>query len=316
MTQRVVTLFGGTGFIGRHLVAALARRGMIIRVATRDIAKALDLKTAGAVGQITSIRCNPDDAASVASVITGSDTVINLIGILYERGRNTFTRTHVTVAETIARTCQQQGVQHLVHLSALGADINSDSHYAQSKARGEQAVRAAFPDATIFRPSIVFGPEDDFFNRFARMTLWSPFLPLIDGGKTKFQPVYVGDVVKAILTALDHPETHHHTYELGGPAVYSFADLLEYILRETGRSRILLPLPLDIARIMARVLEILPKPMLTRDQLKLLARDNIVISRNENFTSLGIVPSTMEAIVPGYLAAYRQGGRFAQVINA
>ncbi|HRJ12893.1 MAG TPA: complex I NDUFA9 subunit family protein, partial [Alphaproteobacteria bacterium] len=241
MTLRTVTIFGGSGFVGRQLVQALARRGVVVRVATRDVKRVLHMKTSGAVGQVVPMRCNPTDAASVAGAVAGADAVINLIGILYERGKNTFQRMHVDVPEMIARAAAQAGIQHMVHISALGADANATSRYAQSKAMGEAALRAAHPDAVILRPSIIFGPEDDFFNRFARMCSWSPALPLIGGGKNKFQPVYVGDVVSAILTVLDNPITHGQTYELGGPAIYSFEQLLNYIMQQTGRKRMLCP---------------------------------------------------------------------------
>lgn len=316
MTLRVVTIFGGTGFIGRHLVQALARRGIVVRVATRDVTRVLREKTAGAVGQVVPMRCNPNDAASVAGVIAGADAVINLIGILYEKGKNKFQRVHVEAAENIARATAQAGITNFVHVSALGADINSESRYAQSKAEGENAVRAAHGDAVIFRPSVVFGPEDDFLNRFARMAVWSPALPLIGGGKNKFQPVYVGDIVQAVMTALDNPATHGQTYELGGPAVYSFEQILNFIMRETGRPRALCPLPYDVANFIAAVMEILPRPMLTRDQILLLKKDNLVGGRAQNLQSLGITPTAMEAIAPAYLSAYRAGGRFAHIAEA
>jgi len=316
MTLRVVTIFGGSGFLGRQLVQALARRGIVVRVATRDAARVLSMKTSGAVGQVVPMRCNPTDAASVAGVIAGADAVINLIGILYERGKNTFQRMHVDAAETIARAAAQAGIKHMVHLSALGADIAAESMYAQSKAAGENAVRAANPDAVILRPSIIFGPEDNFFNRFARMTTWSPTLPLIGGGKNKFQPVYVGDVVAAILVALDNPATHGQTYELGGPAIYSFEQLMHYIMRQTGRKRFLCPLPYDIANIIAAVAQILPRPMVTRDQILSLQKDHLVGGRALSLQTLGITPTAMEAVAPAYLAAYRQGGRFAEIAAA
>ena len=316
MTLPVVTVFGGSGFIGRHLVQALARNGCTVRVATRDPERAAIVKTAGTVGQIVPIRCSPWDAASVAGVITGADAVINLIGIAYQRGKDTFERSHIITPGLIARICTQAGVRNFVHVSALGADVNSGSAYARSKAAGESAVRAGFPDAIILRPSIVFGPEDSFFNRFASMALWSPFLPLIGGGTTKFQPVYVGDVVQAIMTVLDNPVTRGHVYELGGPAVYTFRQLLAYTMHETGRRRFLCPLSFEATNTLAAILEILPNPMLTRDQVMLLRRDNTVGGRAEGLENLGMTPTAMEAIVPAYLAAYRAGGRFAEIAAA
>jgi len=313
MTLRVITVFGGSGFVGRHLVQALARRGYIIRVATRDLESALITKTAGTVGQIVPMHCTPWDAASVASAIAGADAVINLIGILYEKGKSTFGRTHVKIPEMIARACYQAGISNLIHLSALGADINSESHYAQSKAKGEAAVRATLPDTVILRPSIIFGPEDNFFNRFARMAVISPLLPLIGGGATQFQPVHVADVAQAIMTILENPVTHGQTYELGGPAVYTFRALMEFILQQIGKRRLLMNIPFETAEILGALMQIMPSPMLTVDQVKFLKRDNVVAPRTLILSNLGITPTAVEAIVPAYLSAYRSGGRFSLV---
>lgn len=316
MTLRTVTIFGGTGFIGRHLVQALARRGIVVRVATRNPARAAFEKTSGTVGQVVPMRCNPSDAASVAGVIAGADAVINLIGIMHENRKNTFQRLHVEAAELIARSAYQAGIHNYIHVSALGADINSASKYAQTKAEGETAVRAVHPDAVILRPAIIFGPEDHFLNRFARMATWSPALPLIGGGKNKFQPVYVGDVVQAVMTALDNPATHGQSYELGGPAIYSFEMLMQYITQQTSRHPLLVNIPYNLANIMAAVMEILPKPMLTRDQVFMLQKDNLVGGRAQTLHALGITPTALEAIAPAYLSAYRAGGRFAQIAQA
>lgn len=312
----VVTLFGGSGFIGRHLTQALARRGCIVRVATRDPERALITKTSGTVGQVVPMRCASWDAASVARAVAGADAAVNLVGTLYEKDKNTFERTHVKVPETIARACQQAGIRHFVHLSALGANVNSASVYARSKAAGEAAVRAAHPDAVILRPSVIFGPEDHFFNRFARLALWSPVLPLIGGGQTRFQPVYVGDVAAAIVTTLDNATARGHLYELGGPAVYRFRQLMEFMLREIDRMPKLLTLSFNAAEMLASVLQILPNPMLTRDQVALLRQDNIVTLRSQTLETLGISSTSLEAVVPAYLAAYRTGGRFAHLAEA
>ncbi len=310
MTSRIITIFGGTGFIGRHLVRALAQRGDTIRIATRDIQSVRELKTAGSPGQIVALRCKPWDAASVASAVAGSDSVINLIGILFEKGPNTFDRCHVVAPGLIARVATQAGVKNLVHISAIGANTNSPSAYARSKASGEAAVRTGFPDAVILRPSIIFGPEDGFFNRLARMTLWSGFMPLIGGGATKFQPVYVGDVVHAILAALDNSALRGQTYELGGPGVYTFRQLTELVMRETGRWRKLVMISFKTSEIIARIMEFMPTPMLTRDQILLLYADNVVASRTHTLSSMGISLTALEAILPAYLSAYHLGGRF------
>jgi NADH dehydrogenase len=312
----VVTVFGGTGFIGRQLVQALAARGYVVRIATRHPEKVLYLKTAGTPGQVVAERCTPWESASVSAVIAGSDAVINLIGILFEKDKNTFDRAHVVAPGLIARIATQAGVNHLVHLSAIGANANSDSRYARSKAEGESVVRAGFPDAVILRPSIVFGAGDGFFNRFARMAMWSPFLPLIGGGQTKFQPVYVGDVVRAILAGLDNATTRGQTYELGGPGIYSFQQLMNFMMAQTRTQRYLLTIPYQAAELLARAMEIMPQPMLTRDQVKLLRQDNVVGLRVNTLRSMGIIPTALEAIVPAQLAAYQAGGRFAQTIPA
>ncbi len=309
--EKVATVFGATGFIGRYLVQAMARRGWRVRAATRDPGAALFLKPYGAVGQVTPEFANIRDDATVAAVTDGSDYVINLVGILFERGRRTFAATHDDGARRVAEAAARTGADRLVHISAIGADAASEAAYARTKAAGEAAVRQAFADATILRPSIVFGPDDDFFNRFAGMAGISPFLPLIGGGTTRFQPVYVGDVVDAILAALDQPDAKGKTYELGGPTVYTFRELMELTLEYSGRRRALATVPWGMARLQARVLGLLPKPPLTLDQLALLKSDNVVAEGALTAADLGIVPTAAEIILPTYLNRYRPGGRFA-----
>jgi len=308
MAARVATIFGGSGFIGRYLVQRLARRGWVIRAAVRDPEGALFLRPMGHVGQITPIAVNVRDDASVAAAVAGADAVVNLVGILYERGAQTFQAVHVDGARRVAAAAKAAGVQRFVHVSALGADSASPSEYARTKAAGEEAVRAAFPEAAIARPSVVFGPEDDFFNRFAAMARFLPALPLIGGGETKFQPVYVGDVADALAKMVEDPATAGRTYELGGPQVYSFKELMELLLREIGRKRFLVPLPFSLARLQAAVLERLPKPPLTRDQLELLKRDNVVSGKMPTLADLGIAPTAVEVILPTYLSRFRRGG--------
>jgi NADH dehydrogenase len=301
MTQQVV-LFGGTGFIGRHIVRRLARSGATIRIPTRDPEKALILKPMGDVGQIVPFVCSVHDDATVSQALAGADTAINLLGILYEKGRNTFQSVHVETAARLARLAREQGVKNFIHLSALGASVDSPSAYARSKAAGEQAVRTFFPDAVILRPSIVFGPEDNFFNMFAGLSRFAPALPLIGGGFTKFQPVYVGDIADAIMKILEMPEMHDKTYELGGPGVYSFRALLEMMLKQLGRKRCLVNVPWPVASLEAALLELLPRPMLTRDQVKLLKTDNIITDSKVNtLLSLGINPTALEVILPSYI---------------
>lgn len=295
-----ITIFGASGFLGRHIVRQLAKTGATIRVPTRDPDKALILKPMGDVGQIVPFRASVRSDASVDQAIGASDVVINLIGILYEKGRDTFQALHVEAPARIARLAREHGAKKFIHVSAIGADANSKSAYARSKAAGEQAVHTFFPDATIFRPSIVFGPEDSFFNRFARLSSVAPALPLIGGGLTKFQPVYVGDVAEAVKAALGNPDAVGETYELGGPSVYSFKELMELMLKETGRKRFLTPIPWPLAKLKATFLELMPTPLLTRDQVELLKSDNVVRSKAKTLRHLNITPTAVEIVVPRY----------------
>ncbi len=297
-----VTIFGGTGFIGRHVVRRLATAGHRVRVVARFPAVVNALTPAGDVvayaGGIT-------DPAQVRAAVSGADWVVNLVGILAEKRAGQFDTLHHQAARDIAQACAEAGVQRLVQISAIGADPASDSLYAASKGAGEAAVRAAFPMATVLRPSIVFGAEDNFFNMFARMARFSPFLPLIGGGKTRFQPVYVGDVAEAVLAALTRPEAAGQIYELGGPQVWSFADLLRFVLAATGRQRCLLPIPFGVARVQAAILERLPGALLTRDQVKMLEHDNVVTGQCPGLDALGVAaPQSVRAVVPGYLAIH------------
>jgi NADH dehydrogenase len=260
------------------------------------------------------VAANIRDDTSVRAAVAGSDAVINLVGILFERGRQTFKAIHADGAGRIARLAAETGVGHLVHVSAIGAEISSESLYGRTKAAGEAATHAAFPTATIVRPSIVFGPEDDFFNRFAGLARLAPVLPLIGGGHTRFQPVYVGDVADAVVAVTaggaDGPDSKvaRQTFELGGPRTYSFRDLLELVLAETGRRCLLVPVPFQMAMMNAFFLEALPIPPLTRDQVRLLHSDNVVAPDSRGLGELGISPMALETVLPGYLARYRRGG--------
>lgn len=308
MANDVVTVFGGAGFLGRSVVRALARRGAQVRVACRRPDEALRCKPMGDVGQVVPVAANIRDDASVAAAVAGASAVINLVGILFERGRQTFDAVHRDGAERIARAAASGGVARLVHVSAIGADAQSVSKYARSKGEGEQAVTAAFDQAVILRPSILFGPDDDFFNRFAALARISPVLPLIGSGHTRFQPVYVHDVAEAVVAALSNPDTTGRTYELGGPQIYSFRQLLELLLTVIGRKRLLVPVPFWLATANAFFLEFFPVPPLTRDQVRLLRRDNVVTEGVAGFTDLGISPTGPEVILPTYLSRYRRGG--------
>lgn len=304
MEQRVVTVIGGTGFVGRYVVKLLAGAGYTIRVISRNPNAALHLKTAGNVGQIVLMGGNIAEPASLIGKIENSYAVINLAGILFERGKQSFAHVHAHGAEKVAQMAKAAGVQRFVQMSALGVDKAKTSDYARTKLLGEKAVLSAFPEATILRPSVIFGPEDNFYNQFAAMASLSPALPLIGGGITRFQPVYVGDVAAAILAAITRPDTAGQVFELGGPNVCSFKDILEYIMTLTGHKRMLLPIPLGMASFMGMCAEALPKPPLTRDQVRLLKSDNIVSSGVKNFATLGIAPTAVEMVVPGYLGRF------------
>jgi uncharacterized protein YbjT (DUF2867 family) len=309
MRYRRVTVLGGSGFIGRYVVKRLAAAGAVIAVVSRHASAAGFLRPMGDVGQIALINVAINDEARLAAAVDGADAVISAAGILFERSAQRFDVVHVQGAALLARLAKAAGARHFVHFSAIGADPAAPAAYARSKAAGEAAVRAAFPEATILRPSVVFGPEDDFFNRFAALARWSPALPLIGGGHTKFQPVYVGDVADAVIAGLAQPDAAGKTFELGGPHVYSFRELMELVLRETGRERALVNLPFSLASAEAAFLEWLPRPPLTRDQVKLLQRDNVVAAGTLGLADLGIAPTAVEVIIPTYLDRYRRGGR-------
>ena len=274
-SETLVTVFGGSGFLGRHVVRALAREGYRVRPAVRRPDLAGHLQPLGRVGQIHAVQANLRYPASVDAAVRDADVVINLVGILFERGKQRFEAVQAEGAHAVAQAAANAGAR-LIHVSALGSSPESTSAYARSKAAGEAAVLGTVPDATIFRPSIMFGPEDDFFNRFAGMARLSPFLPLIGGGETKFQPVFVGDVAQAILRAVEGNAKSGTIYELGGPEVKSFKALMEYVLKVTERKRLLLPLPFGLAKLQATFLQFLPTPLLTPDQVESLRSDNIV----------------------------------------
>ncbi len=309
----VVTVFGGSGFIGRYVVWRLARMGKTVRVAVRDTEAALFLKPSGAIGQIVPLHASITDDAGVKRAVAGADWVVNLVGILAETRGASFQAIHTDGASRVARASAAAGVKRLVQISALGADAHSDSRYSASKALGEQAVRAAFPGATVLRPSIVFGPEDNFFNRFAGMTRMLPFMPVIQGA-TRMQPVYVRDVAAAVIAALTLDTAIGKTFELGGPRVFLFVDLLAYILKVTGRDLPLINMPVGLTWLQAMLLERLPGKLLTRDQLRTLAHDNVVDSHALSLSDLGVSPTRVEQIVPEYLRRYRPGGGRRPVI--
>ena len=317
MVGRLVVVFGGSGFVGRNVVRELARRGWRVRIAVRRPHHALFLRPMGAVGQVQLVQANLRDRRSVAEALKGADAVVNAVGILFQQGPQKFDAVQAEGAAAIAELARDEGVGAFVHLSAIGASSDSESLYARSKAEGEKAVRAACLSSTILRPSIVFGPEDDFFNRFAAMATAFPALPLIGGGATRFQPVYVDDVADAVAAALERPDAAGKTYELGGPRVYTFRALLELMLSMIGRKRLLAPLPFAVAPAVGFFGEawgLLPfmKPPITRDQIRLLKTDNIVSEGALTLADLGVAPRTVEAILPSYLYRYRKYGQFAE----
>jgi len=311
--ETLVTVFGGSGFVGRHVVRALAKRGYRVRVAVRRPDLAGHLQPMGAVGQIHAVQANVRYPDSVKRAISGADIVINLVGILYEGGKQSFSAVHAFGAGVIASNAKAAGVERLVHLSALGADDKSGSDYAHSKAAAESAIAKEFPGAIIFRPSVIFGPEDQFFNKFAALARLSPILPLIGGGKTMFEPVFVGDVAEAVARAVDG-RVKSATYELGGTEKMSLRDVFEFICEATLRKRMLVPVPLFIARIKAAFLQLLPKPLLTVDQVKLLESDSVVseaaIAEGRTLAGLGIEARSARSIVPAYLTRFRRTGEF------
>ncbi|MFZ5692592.1 MAG: complex I NDUFA9 subunit family protein [Pseudomonadota bacterium] len=312
-SDTLITVFGGSGFLGRHVVRALAKRRYRIRVAVRRPELAGHLQPLGTVGQIHAVQANLRYPASVEAAVRDASVAINLVGILFERGRQSFEAVQHFGAEQVALAAHAHGAR-LVHVSAIGADETSPSLYAQSKARGERAVRAALPEAVIVRPSVVFGPEDDFFNRFGSLARFLPALPLIGGGHTRLQPVFAGDVAEAIADLVEKATGAGRTYEFGGPEVRTMREIMEYILAVTERSRLLIPLPFGLAKMQAWFLQFLPNPPLTPDQVELLRRDNVVseeaIRDRRTLQGLGITPASYEAIVPNYLWRFRRTGQF------
>ena len=306
-TRSVATVFGGSGFIGRYVVKRLAAAGHVVRVAGRDTERAKDLMMAGQVGQVVPLYVSLANPGTVQRAVEGADLIVNLAGILSERRPGDFHRVQAEGPGAIARAAASAGVHRLVHVSAIGADAASPSLYAQTKAAGEAAVRQDFPRATILRPSLVFGPEDAFFNRFGAMAMSLPVMPVICGD-TKFQPVYVGDVADAAMAALHRDDAQGVLYELGGPRVWTFRELLAWILHETRRHRHLLEVPMGLARLQARLGELIPGKPFTRDQLLLLQRDNVASQGQPGLAELGVVPTPVELIVPFYLDRYRTGG--------
>jgi uncharacterized protein YbjT (DUF2867 family) len=306
-----VTVFGASGFLGRYVVKQLGERGLAVKAGVRYPDRAGFLRPMGDVGQIAPLRADVTDEAETRAAMIGADAVVNLVGILHEGGGRSFEGVHRDAAARVGRLAKELGVKRVVHVSALGADVASPSSYARTKAEGELRLREAFPQAAIHRPSVVFGPEDHFFNRFGALARFSPALPLIGGGQTRFQPVYVGDVADAIVATLMDSGHEGRTYELGGPRVYTFKELMRLLLAELGRRRALISLPWGLASFEARFLEFLPTPPLTRDQVELLKHDTVVSPGTPGFPELGITPAAVEVILPTYMDRFRKGGWYS-----
>lgn len=320
--SKLITIYGGSGFVGRYIARRMANAGWRVRVAVRRPNEAIFVKPYGAVGQVEPVLCNIRDDASVAQAMQGADAVVNCVGVLNELGKNEFDAVQAEGAERIARLAAQNGVDRMVHISAIGADAASNSQYSRTKAEGEAGVLAHMPNAVILRPSVIFGQEDQFFNRFASMARLGPVLPLV-GAETRFQPVFVDDVAQAaVKAALGLAPAG--VYELGGPEVRSFRALMQQMLNTIHRRRIVVGLPFWAGRIMAGVLDIakfgsfqlFPNHILTRDQVKNLRRDNVVSSEVKTFADLGIEPVTLESVLPDYLWKFRPSGQYDDIQNS
>jgi len=312
--QNLVTVFGGSGFVGLQAVRDLAKAGWRIRVAVRNPSLAYKMRLMGDVGQIDVVQANIRNSDSIRRALEGAEAALNLVGVLHEGGRQGFQAVHVMGARNVAEAARAEGVTRMVQMSALGADEQAASKYARSKAEGERAVREVCPDAVVVRPSIIFGPGDGFFERFARMAQFSPVLPLIGGGETRFQPVFVGDVGKALARVVTDAGAAGRTFELGGPAAFTFRELMRILLAETGQKRLLLPVPFPAAGLLGQLGDLAAAviaPPITADQVKLLRTDNVVSGDYPGLAELGVTPTTLETVLPSYLYRFRRGGQYA-----
>ncbi|MBI1326965.1 MAG: NAD(P)H-binding protein [Alphaproteobacteria bacterium] len=308
LSDKIICVFGGTGFVGRYIVQALARAGYRIKVVTRHAEKAYFLRTYGVVGQVVPFEADYTHEADLAEALRGAYAVVNCLGVLYETSKQKFNDIHNHVPELIARHAVKEGVQKFVHISALACE-RGQSRYAQTKHSGEEAVAREFSGAVILRPSVIFGSEDEFFNKFAGMTSFMPFLPLIGGGQTRFQPVYVEDVAQAAARAVIEDDMEG-IYELAGPETMTFEEIYKRIFAYVGKSRPLLTAPWALAKMKAAFLGMLPHPLLTTDQVESLKTDNVTSGAEKTFTDIGISPTAVDLIVPAYLSRFRAGGRF------
>lgn len=310
MSGTKISVIGGTGFVGRYLVHDLAAKGAIVRVISRNPVRGRGLVSSGAVGQITLEKGSILNRDDMVRAVKGADIVINLTGIMSERGSQKFAAVHAQGAEKLAKAAREAGADRFIHMSALGVEKAVHSKYARTKISGEQAVRAAFPNATIVRPSAIFGPEDGFLNMFAAIASLSPVVPLIGSGKTIMRPVYVGDVARAITKIAFDDSSSGKIYEFGGGVDYSLRQIIEFVMSVIGRDRILVPLPFSLAGVIAVMAELMPKPLLTYDQVQMLKYDNVPDGSRPGLAALGILPTAMEIEAPEYLYRYRSGNVF------
>ena len=311
MKQKIATIFGATGFIGRHLIRRLTEKDFRIIVATRSPYLHGYLKPLGDPGQIDLERVNLFDEKTLKVLLKNSNVVVNLVGILYETRKQKFENIHSKFPELLSKLCNEHGIEKFIHLSALGINEDVKSMYMRTKLQGEKNILNNFDNSIILRPSIVFGPEDNFFNQFASLSQFLPFLPMIGGGQTKFQPIYVGDVAKAIATILETEEIDNKIYELGGAEIFTFQQLMNILLKEIQKRRFLIPIPFSIAKFMAGILQLFPKPLITTDQIEMLKEDNVVSNNYGTLRDLNIEPTTIESILPHYIYRFRKGGEFA-----
>ena len=311
MKQKIATIFGASGFIGRHLIRSLTEKDFRIIAATRSPYLYGYLKPLGNPGQIDLEKVNLFEEENLRTLIKNSDVVINLVGILYENKKQKFEDIHVKFPNLLSKLCSELNIKKFIHISALGINETTNSQYMQSKLKGEKNILNNFNRSVILRPSIIFGPEDKFFNQFAALAEFFPALPLIGGGLTYFQPIYVGDVAKSIMAILEKENINNNIYELGGPQTFTFKELMEILLKQIKKKRFLVPIPFSFAKFQAKILQLLPKPLLTTDQVEMLKYDNIVTNKYPTLKDLKISPKTLESVLPDYIWRFRKGGQFA-----
>jgi NADH dehydrogenase len=310
---KVACIFGASGFIGRHLIRRLTKKDFRIVAATRSPYLHGYLNPLGNPGQIELEKVNLFDEEKLRTLIKNSDVVINLVGILYETKKQKFENIHVKFPDLLSKLCGELNIEKLVHISALGINETVSSQYMQSKLKGEKNIINNFDRSVILRPSVIFGPEDKFFNQFASLAEFSPALPLIGGGLTYFQPIYVGDIAKSIVAVLEKEEINNNIYELGGPETFTFKKLMKILLKQINKKRLLVPVPFLFAKFQAKILQLFPKPLLTTDQVEMLKYDNIVTNKYPTLKDLKIIPETIESVLPNYIWRFRKGGQFAKL---